>query len=835
MKAVVMAGGEGSRLRPMTANLPKPLLPVANRPVMEHVLRLLRRHGITDTVVTVQFLASLVRNYFGDGDELGMSLQYATEQRPLGTAGSVKNAESALRDGTFLVVSGDALTDADLTEMVAFHRAHGALVTVGLKAVPDPLEYGIVIRDADGRVNRFLEKPTWGQVFSDTVNTGIYVMEPEVLDEVADGEEVDWSADVFPRLLARGAPLYGYAFDGYWEDVGTLESYRQAHLDVLNRQVEVEMDAFEMSPGVWLGEGAEVDPDVEVSGPVLVGEYSRVEAGASLLPYAVLGNNVVVKAGAVLERTVVHDNVFIGPRARLRGCVIGRNTDIMRAARADEGAVVGDDCVIEQEAFLSAGVRIYPFKTVEAGAVVTSSVIWESRGHRSLFGPHGVSGLVNVEITPDLAVRLASAWATTLHKGSVVVVSRDVSRAATALKRAVVSALTASAIDVRDLEVAPAPVTRFATAHSDAVGGVMIHTTAGDSQSVDVVFLDEHGADLSPAGQRKLERVFSRQEFRRAFPGEIAQLSYPARSVETYVQEVLASIDTGGIAEADLRVVIDTAGGSAAVVLPTLLGRLGVDALVVNNRLDETNPTETLEQHLQGLVRLGELVASSRAAFGARFDPVAERLALVDERGQIIHDDRALLVVMDLVAAERRSGMVALPVTTTRVAQQVADFHGVGIAWTGTAPQLLSAAAARSDVVFAGDGRGGFVVPEFSTAVDGIASFARLLGLVARTKLTVSEIDARIPQAAVLRRSLPTPWAAKGSVMRGVLEAAGDRLVDTTDGVRVVEPDGRWALVLPDPAEAVTHLWAEAATPSAAEQLLDEWTAVVEAAHIAHA
>jgi mannose-1-phosphate guanylyltransferase/phosphomannomutase len=831
MRGVVMAGGEGSRLRPLTANLPKPLLPVANRPVMEHVLRLLRRHGVEDTVVTLQFLASLVRNYFGDGDELGMSLQYATEQRPLGTAGSVKNAEAALRDDTFLVISGDALTDADLSAMVAFHRSRGALVTVGLKAVPDPLEYGIVICDPDGRVNRFLEKPTWGQVFSDTVNTGIYVMEPEVLDEVPDDTEVDWSADVFPRLLAAGAPLYGYQFDGYWEDVGTLESYRQAHMDVLNRAVDVEIGAFEVSPGVWVAEGAELDPDVELAGPLLIGDYTRVEAGAALRPYTVIGDNVVVKSGAVLERAVIHDNVFVGPRADLRGCVIGRNSDIMRAARVDEGSVVGDDCVVEQEAFLSAGVKVYPFKTVEAGAVVTTSVIWESRGHRSLFGPRGVSGLVNVEITPDLAVRLASAWATTMQKGSVVIASRDVSRAATALKRAVVSALNASAIDVRDLEVAPAPVTRFATAHSDAAGGIMIHTTPADPQSVDIVFLDEHGADISQASQRKLERVFSRHEFRRAFSGEIGQLSYPARLVDTYTQEVLASVDTSGISDADLRVVIDTAGGAAAVVLPTLLGRLGVDALIVNGRLDESAPTETVGQHMQGLDRLGELVASSRAAFGARFDPVAERLALVDERGTIIHDDRAVLVVMDLVAAERRAGRVALPVTTTRVAEQVAAFHGVQIAWTGTSAQLLSAAAAEGDVVFAGDGRGGFVIPEFSAAVDGIAAFTRLLGLVARTKLTMSEIDARIPQASVLRRSVATAWAAKGTAMRAVLEAAGPRLVDTTDGVRVVERDGRWALVLPDPSEAVTHVWAEAASKAEAAALLDEWVAVIEAAN----
>jgi mannose-1-phosphate guanylyltransferase / phosphomannomutase len=831
MRAVVMAGGEGSRLRPMTANLPKPLLPVANRPVLEHVLRLLRRHGVTETVVTVQFLASLVRNYFGDGDELEMALQYATEQRPLGTAGSVKNAESALADEPFLVMSGDALTDADLTSMIEFHRSSGALVTVGLKSVPDPLEYGIVICDPDGRVNRFLEKPTWGQVFSDTVNTGIYVMQPEVLAHVPADRESDWSGEIFPKLLEAGAPLYGYRFDGYWEDVGTLESYRQVHVDALNREVEIEMGAFEVSPGVWLGEGAEIDPDVEITGPVLVGDYTRVEAGAELRSYAVLGANVVVKAGAVVERSVVHDNVFVGPRASLRGCTVGRNTDVMRAARIDEGAVVGDDCVIEQEAYLSAGVRVYPFKTVDAGAHVTSSVIWESRGHRSLFGPRGVSGLVNVEITPDLAVRLASAWATMLRKGSTVIASRDVSRAATALKRAVVSALTASAIDVRDLEVAPAPVTRFATAHSDAAGGIMIHTTPGDAQSVDLVFLDESGADLGPTAQRRLERVFSRQEFRRAFPGEIAQLSYPARIVESYTQEVLSGVDAYGADTADLRVVIDTAGGAAAVVLPTMLGRLGVDSLIVNGRLDESSPTETLGSHMQGLGRLGELVASSRASFGARFDPVAERLALVDERGQIIHDDRALLVVMDLIAAERRGGTVALPVTTTRVAEQVAAYHGVDIRWTGTSATGLSAAAARPGVVFAGDGRGGFIVPEFSAAIDGIAAFARIVGLVARTKLTMSEIDARIPQAHVQRRAIPTPWSAKGAVMRAVLEAAGTRYVDTTDGVRVVESDGRWVVVLPDPAEATTHLWAEGPDASAATSLLDEWEAIVEASH----
>src|SRR5262245_6409487 len=548
-----MAGGEGTRLRPMTANQPKPLLPVVNKPIMEHVLRLLKRHGFTETVVTVQFLAALVRNYFGDGEEIGMSLSYATEEMPLGTAGSVKNAQDALRDERFLVISGDALTDIDLTDLVRFHKENGALVTIGLKRVPNPLEFGIIIIDEDGRVQRFLEKPTWGQVFSDTANTGIYVMEPEVLDHVAAGEPVDWSGDVFPKRLAEGAPLYGYVADGYWEDVGTHESYLKAQADMLSGKVDIEPDGFEVSPGVWVAEGAEVDAEAVLKGPLYIGDYAKVEAGAELREFTVLGSNVVVKEGAFLHRAVVHDNVFIGPSTNLRGCVVGKNTDIMSGSRIEEGAVVGDECVIESEAYVSSDVKVYPFKTIEAGAVVNTSVVWESRGQRTLFGPRGVSGLVNVEITPELVVRLASAYATTLKKGAAVTTARDASRAARTLKRAVISALTGSAIDVHDLEACPVPIARYEAARSDSAGGVVIRTTPGDSQGVDIVFLDEQGADLSQGAQRKLERVFGRQEFRRAFPGEIAELTYPSRVVETYVRDLQRCVNMRGVREAGLK------------------------------------------------------------------------------------------------------------------------------------------------------------------------------------------------------------------------------------------------------------------------------------------
>ena len=826
-----MAGGEGTRLRPMTANQPKPLLPVANRPIMEHVLRLLKRHGFDETVVTVQFLAALVRNYFGDGEEFGMSLQYATEEMPLGTAGSVRNAEDALRDEPFLVISGDALTDMDLTGLVRFHKDKGALVTVALAKVPNPLEFGIVITEEDGQIQRFLEKPTWGQVFSDTVNTGLYVMEPEVLAEVPPGQVVDWSADVFPKLLDRGAPLYGYVSDSYWEDVGTHESYLKAQADVLAGRVQTDIAGFEVSPGVWVAEGAEVDTDAVLTGPLCIGDYAKIEAGAHLREYTVIGSNVVVKEGAFLHRAVVHNNVYVGQGVTLRGCVIGKNTDVMRLARIEEGAVVGDECVIEPEAYLSAGVKVYPFKTIEAGAVVNTSVIWESRGQRTLFGGRAAC--------PDWSTwRSPPSWPC----GWPAPTPPRCARAPPSPPRGTCPGPPGRSSGRCRARSTPArstswtwrpsrcPVARFETARDHYSGGIALRTTPGDPQSVDIIFLDERGAELSQADQRKLERVFSRQEFRRAFPGEIAELSYPPRVVESYTHELLRCIDMSGVREAGLKVVADCAGGTASLVLPSLLGTIGVEVHTLNNRLDEVSPTETTAQQRAGLQRLADVVSSSRAAFGVRFDPVGERIQLVDEKGELVSEDRALLAVLDLVAAERKRGRVALPVTTTRVAEQVCRFHGVQVEWTPTSMHALTLAAAQDDVIFAADGHGGFVVPECARTIDGIAAFVRLLGLVARTRLTLSQIDARIPVAHLLRRSVPTPWAAKGGVMRTVMEAAGDHEIDTTDGVRVTERDRGWVLVLPDPADAVTHLWAEGNDADTAQLLLDEWAAVVERA-----
>ena len=238
MKAVIMAGGRGSRLGKLTTQCPKPMLPLLNRPVLAHILNLLKHHQITDVVFTVHYLAEQIKNYFGDGRDLGMAIQYAIEYSPLGTAGSVKNAQPYLDDEPFLVMSGDAITDIDLSSVLQFHWDKQAVATMVLKHVADPLEYGVVVADPGECIRYYLEKPTQSQIISHTVNTGIYVLGPEVLAMMKPSQVYDFSCDIFPRLLSQNSLLFGYPADGYWCDIGTIQRYRQARHDALVGKVK---------------------------------------------------------------------------------------------------------------------------------------------------------------------------------------------------------------------------------------------------------------------------------------------------------------------------------------------------------------------------------------------------------------------------------------------------------------------------------------------------------------------------------------------------------------------------------------------------------------------
>ncbi len=819
MKAVIMAGGEGTRLRPLTSNQPKPMLPMANRPMMEHVVGLLRQHGITDIVVTVAFMANAIRSYFDDGSELGVRMVYATEETPLGTAGSVLNARDEL-DERFVVISGDVLTDIDVSRVVSFHQDKGALATISLVSVENPLEFGIVITNEDGSIERFLEKPTWGQVFSDTINTGIYVLEPEIFDFIPEGRSVDFSAEVFPAVLAAGRPIYGCVSEGYWEDVGTIEAYLKAHQDILDEKVQVEIDGFPLRPGVWLGKGSTVDPTAVIGGPAVIGDNCSIGAGVVLGEYSTLGSNVRIAEGAEVRRSVISDNGYLGTGVRVEGAVVARSCDLRPGARLEPGSVLGEGCLVGSHAEIRAGVKVYPFKTVETGAVVNSSIVWESKGSRTLFGRDGVRGIANVDMSPELAVRLSMAWASTLDRGAAITASRDTSRAARVLKRAIMVGCNAAGVDVEDLEVATIPVTRHHVHTSSSRGGITVRLAPDDPQSVVLRFFDREGLDIDESAQRKVERLYHREDFRRVLAGEIGDMDFASRAVEQYTADLMGTVELTGARSAGFKIVLDLSFGSASFVMPNLLSKLDADVLVVNPYA-HTAGMMSLDRTASS-ARVAELVRASGAHLGAVVDPNGEHLTIVDDEGTVLSNDEALLVLLRLVVETQPDPRVALPVAVSRAAEAICAEAGAAITFTKLSSAHLMDVASQGGITFAASQSGGFIWPAFLPAYDATATLVELVSMLSATGQTLSKLTHALPPVHIAHEEVMTPWELKGLVMRTLVEQLGDRDLILIDGVKVPE-EGGWALVLPDPEEPVTHVWAEGPSDASARSRAEQY------------
>src|SRR5919198_509731 len=487
MKAVVMAGGEGSRLRPLTINRPKPMVPLVDRVVMAHIIELLKVHGITEIVVTVQYLANVIQDYFGDGSQFGMHIAYSREEQPLGTAGSVKNAEHLLQE-PFMVISGDALTDFDLSKIIAFHNAREALATLTLTRVPNPLEYGVIIVDEEGEVKQFLEKPSWGEVFSDTVNSGIYVLEPEVLKYIPVGKVADWSKDVFPQMLRKNDPIFGCVAEGYWTDVGTIEEYMRACRDYMSGRVNLSRVGQNVFDEVWVEGDAEIAPDAQFHGPVYLGHGAKIKGGVIIHGPSAIRDYAVVDTRATIDRSIIWRNSYIGERAELRGAIVLRQCNIKSRAVLFEGVVVGDQTIINAGAVIGANVKIWPNKKVDEGATISSSIIWGSQGRRVLFGRFGITGLVNIDLTPEFCAKLGAAFGATLPRGATVTMNRDAHYTPRMLKRAIVAGLPSGGVNVAEMHSVPIPVARFITHATGAEGGIHLRLSPLDNRVVDIKF-----------------------------------------------------------------------------------------------------------------------------------------------------------------------------------------------------------------------------------------------------------------------------------------------------------------------------------------------------------
>ena len=378
MRAMIMAAGVGARLEPLTINVPKPMVPVVNKPAMEHIIALLRRHGITEVVANLWYLPEHIEGYFGNGDDFGVELRYSREEQLRGTAGGMLAAKDLLllddgweaackgpASGTFVLMAGDALTTANLTRLIEFHKSRNALATIGLKRVDDVSGFGIVITDEDGRIIRFQEKPRPPEADSDLANTMIYVFEPEIFKYIPSCGTPDFGRDIFPLLVREGVPFYGLALDEYWCDIGTLAKYHASHRDILNGKAGLALPGEEVRQGVFVCEGAELHDSATLCAPVFIGEHVTIGQDATIGPYSVIGDRCEISEQAIVTGSIVWNNTKVGRRANLVDCVVGSDCYLAAGASLGEGVVLSDECVVEEDSVIKRNVRIDPGRIVK--------------------------------------------------------------------------------------------------------------------------------------------------------------------------------------------------------------------------------------------------------------------------------------------------------------------------------------------------------------------------------------------------------------------------------------------------------------------------------------
>jgi len=384
MKAVVLAGGHGTRLRPLTYTTPKPMLPLAGKPVLHHVIESLASQGFDDIIVTTNYLRKQIMDYFGDGPEFGVKLIYPEEDRPLGTAGSVKNAAKYLNE-TFAVIQGDNITDIKFEDLFNFHKQRGGIATIALIPMKRPHQFGVVESDSENRIIKFKEKPKPEECFSNFINTGLYVLEPKILEVIPHGLAYDFARNVFPELLKSGKRMYGYPAQGFWVDIGHPESYMEAARWVLSKlrgkmiSETAEVKNASIKGWVQIGEGTRIEPGAKIIGPAIIGDHCRIDRDAKIATNSAIESGVEVAAKTRITSSMVYRDTHVGDSSYLSHCIVAERCRVGSSVKIDEMSVIGAGCEIGDFVSVHRGSRIWPKIKIEMNSIIRGVVRYWTR------------------------------------------------------------------------------------------------------------------------------------------------------------------------------------------------------------------------------------------------------------------------------------------------------------------------------------------------------------------------------------------------------------------------------------------------------------------------
>ncbi len=727
LQAIIMAGGEGVRLRPLTLDKPKPLVPVLGEPVMGYSLKLLKRHGLVNVAATVLYMPYAIREAFGKGEKYGVQMHYLEEAHPMGTAGSMRLARGMVAD-SFVILSGDGLTDCDLTEAIAFHKSRKAQATLVLKSVPIPLSYGVVITDDTGRVQRFVEKPDWSGVFSDQVNTGIYILEKEVLDLIPEDGAYDFGKDLFPRMVQEGMAVYGYPMTGYWCDIGDQGAYLQAQLDLLRG--EADFDIPGRPSGHAILEGAcTLEPGVTLDGLCYIGEGAHIKQGAVLSEGAVIGPGVMIEEGAHITMSCLWDHSRVGRCAHVEGAVLCRAAQVRPGGWMMEGSAMGANAILGSHARLNSGTKVWPQKEIGSEVIVSENVVWGDMRRLHL----NECGSITLD-SPARADQLAAAALQGLHASSVALCYRGDGEALYTILAGSFAARGAQTLMLGD---GYEPILVAAMRMMQLPLGVMV-----DGQQA--IVLGEYGMLLKKSQIQAIESSALKQEYPPAFT-LTASLTPVSGMKELYLSNLTKGFVSNAFEKSGLHVAVFCDDESLLSLALRALGKAGLKKV-----RGQSAKNRTLQAWETGFL----LEPDGKVAY------VMDKTSLPDETTQ-------QLLAWHMIATEGSLPLFASP-DTPRVVEEMGP-----VRWKYDISTLAASEQAS-------------LLRQYDLMHDGILRMLSLLVTLADRSLA-SLMD-QLPKTHRVRKDVPCPTGEKGRVLRLLCENAKEK--ELGEGLRIRHGNG---------------------------------------------
>ena len=802
-----MAGGFGTRLRPLTNNIPKPMVPIVNKPILEHIINLLKTHSIKDYVVLLYFMPDIIKNYLGDGRRFGVKIKYIIPGEDFGTAGAVKLSEKYIKD-KFIVISGDVLTDFNLTGIANFHRSKNTIATLSLYSSNNPIQYGIVLTNKQDRIVRFLEKPSSSEVFSDTINTGIYVFNKEIFDHIPPGESYDFSKDLFPSLLKSNIPIFGYKTKGYWRDVGNLDEYIEANMDALRGKLNY-IKATDKKGNC-------------------ISKSAKVEKGA-VIENSILGDKVIIGKDTVIKNCVLWNNVKVDMNSRMHFDVVGSNCSIGQGSRINDYVFIGNNCSIGKNVYISSSIKIWDNKNIENNEKVTRSLIYDDRFFSDLFSDSRITGLSNLQINPEFGAKLGSVYGAYIGQGSKIILARDSDYISNMIKRSITSGIMSAGVNVIDAQVIPIPIVRQELKSGEGTGGIFVRKSPFNKKSTDIIFFDNDGKDLSGNKTKSIERIFFSEEYKRADYHKVGSIKFQERTNEKYKKHFLSCLDLQAIRKRKFKVVIDYSYGIASTIFPNILGEFNCDVVSLSAHLDLEKITRSEEEFNDAMDHFTYAVKSLHYDIGFMIDAGGEKVWLSTAKGKKLDGDRFLVLVLKMfLLVTDDAKKIAVPVQATSEVDIVAKEFGVEVVRLKDTHYSMMMACDDKDISFVGGTRGGFLFPEFLYATDGMFTVGKILELIARSNQSIDELDRNTPRLFMLKENIVCSKDEKGKIMRRFMEDTIQYRQELIDGVKVFLDKYTNVLCIPDKDRNLVHLNVESSSEKISKKLMKEFKAKVE-------